>query len=590
MKKTFIKFLPISIAIAFVLAFVTACDVSDWAEDVNIYTSNDFLVNPITIQIVDAVDEQTVPSDIVVTLEGKDKDRFFTLFGEKKIEAVDGIVALAVIKADAPTLTKPLEFTVVVAAANCMTVRKTFQLTNSQEGMKKIHVLNLAKMPQGVSVATPSFTSAAGTGLATEVNFASPSTNDKIEQMTVKMGAGTKFLTADGTELSGLVQTQLIHFDIKSKVSLRSSPVDFDYLAVKKGNIIEYITIAPAAIYTLNMTASNKAVKKFSKPLDVTVDIDPNTFNPTMNRKIQAGDVLEILSRNDGEDAWVFEEKATVVSNGTKLQLMYKKTHLSDFLIEFTVRYIATNGNGGISLNSGQIRIESDVPAKTDCNVPLNNYFWSLDFGLETVTGSGPLQNNDTLMTRFGFSDNSILTVKNLEGTTIYTSPPQDLVRGNKVINIKGKLPSANSVAGTFDLSARCENVIYIPKDIQIFYRDMANPNPNEWASLVKIKDGKGCIKGLKLGRKYDFMVPIVNSKGKYFTVTNDFKIPEGVEIPVNGKLVIPVKSPIWNYDNVFTIEKQPDGTYSFSETVDLKPNTCKEILKYTGFVAVQPK
>ena len=109
MKSLFSKCAAIVLAIASSAFFIGSCTVDDLTKDLTIYTGNGFLTNAISIQVSDAAKQEAAPADLTVTIEGRDKAKLFTIFGESKIKAVSGVIALAVKLADAPTTASPLQ-------------------------------------------------------------------------------------------------------------------------------------------------------------------------------------------------------------------------------------------------------------------------------------------------------------------------------------------------------------------------------------------------------------------------------------------------------------------------------------------------
>ena len=364
MKNIFTKLAAGVVAICLTTIFIVSCSVEDLTKDLTLYTGNSFLVNPISIQVADAAKSESAPDQLTVTIEGRDKDKLFTMFGEKKIRAISGIISLAVKAADAPTSAKSLEFTVVLSAPNFTTVRKSYVLTESAElKADKVSMVNPTAPPPGVSAQSSSFTSSAATGTPKDEAFTSPLTNGKTEQVNAMLKAGTKPLAADGSILSGSVQTQLIHFDTRSEASLSSLTDGFSGLTLKEGSTTNQVNIVPAGYYSLSMTAGSSKVSKFSEPMDVTMDIDPEYFDATLNRKVQAGDVLDVISRDEAETAWTSETQATVVSVNGKLKATFKQPHLSIWVVGRTTRSICKQS----------LKVSTDLPTASkdaNCSVP----------------------------------------------------------------------------------------------------------------------------------------------------------------------------------------------------------------------------
>ena len=458
MKNNFTKLTVSIVAICLSVFFVVSCSVEDLTKDLTLYTGNSFLINPISIQVGDAAKLESAPDQLTVTLEGRDKDKIYTMFGEKKIRAISGIISLAVKLADAPTTAKPLEFTLVLSAPNFTTVRKNYVLTESAElKTDKVTMVNPSAPPTGVSAQSGSFTSSIITGAAQDVALVSPLSNGKTEQVNAMLKAGTKPLAADGSILSGAIQTQLIHFDTRSEASLGSLTDGFSGLNLKDGTNTNKINIVPAGFYSMTMTAGTSKVSKFSTPLDVTMDIDPEYFNVALNRKIQAGDVMDVISRDDAETTWTSETQATVISVNGKLKATFKQPHLSTWILGVATRSICVV----------QLKVSSDLPAASNtsrdanCSVARESYNFQLvdaqNPNIVYQKGTSTLGNGE-ILDNLVVADTRIATkliIFDQRFNKIYTSPSQNLCTSS-TFDLKSKLPINKSVVVKVNVSASC--------------------------------------------------------------------------------------------------------------------------------------
>ncbi len=591
MKSLFSKFMAFGLAVAATAFFIGSCTVSDLTKDLTIYTGNGFLTSPISIQIGDAAKLENVPTDLVVTIEGRDKAKIFTLFGESKIKAVSGVVALAVKNTDAPTTANSLQFTLVLTAPNYVTVRKNYTLTTVNDiTTDKVSMVSLVAPPTGVSVLSTSFASTT-TGTAADVAFASPLSSGKTEQASITVKAGTKPLAADGSVLSGTIETQLVHYDTRSEASLSGLAEGFANLSVKNGTTADKIAFTPAGFYSMSMTSGGKEVASFSTPMDVLMDIDQNYFNEAQNRVVQAGDVLDIISRTESEATWTTETKATVVSVGGKLKASFKQPHLSIWVI-------GTRATG-VCITQNELKVLSDLPAVTgtkanDCTAR-ETFTYALVNANNTKTiysgGESTLGNGQTLTSDYitlGNSTSTKLLIYNQVGTLIYTSPAQ-IFCDKRTFDLRGKLPANKSVVANLNVSAFCGgaiNTVLTPSNISLYYRNMASPVNapfGGWSPLVNIVDGKACAKGLVAGESYDFAMPVALSASVFTmqTFSKELKQPYGLKIPLDGDLVIEVNSAVYGVNTTLTIKKLSGGLYDLTyKKYPLPANICAELDK----------
>jgi hypothetical protein len=589
MRKLFSNCLPIAAAVVLAASIFNGCTVADLTKDLTIYTGNSFLVNPISIQVGDAAKLESVPEELVVTVEGRDKAKIFTIFGESQLKAVSGVVALAVKTTDAPTAANPLEFTLVLKAPNFVTVRKNYVLTETiaEISTDKIAMINLADLPTGVSLKNTSFATMP-TGIANDISFTSTLSTGKTEQANVVVKTGTKVLAADGTALSGTVETQLMHYDAKTEASLSGISEGFSGLTLKDATTTGKANMNPAGFYSMTMKVGNTEVSKFSTPLDVSMDIDPNYFNVAQGRKVQAGDVLDIISRTETEAIWTAESQATVVNVAGKLKINFKQPHLSIWIYGTTTRNVCMQ----------QLKVTSDLPTASkdaNCAVARTTFKYKLvdanNPSLVYKKGASTLANGE-ILDNFVVADTRVsakLVVLDANDNVLYTTPAQNICTSFANFSLLGKLPANKSVVAKLNVSAFCGgaiNTVMTPSNLSLFYRNMASPANaafGGWAPLVTIVDGKACAKGLIAGESYDFAMPVATSAAQISmqTFSRELKQPNGLKIPLTGDLTVNVVSTVYNVNTTLTIKKQADGTYDLTYLkYPLPANICTELDK----------
>jgi hypothetical protein len=482
MKNIFPKVAAITLAVSLSVFLMSSCSVQDLTKDLTIYTSNNFLVSPISIQIGDAAHLEAAPKDLTVSIQGRDKDKIFSLLGEHKIQALSGFVVLAVKNVEMPTVANPLEFTLVLSAPNYVTVRKNYVLTRSAElSSDKVAMVNLTDMPEGVSIDNTTFASSVS-GTTQSVAFESPLSGGKDEQTSVKINAGTQTLAADGSVLTGTIQSQLVHHDAHSEASLSGIPEGFNNLTLKVGTTTGKALINPAGFYSLSMTAGGKEVSKFSQPLNITMDIDPEFYSTVHNRKIQVGDVLDVITRTETDLVWTAESKATVVNIDGELKVQFKQSHLSFWVVgELTQRQ---------DICQTQLKIDSDFNKPSAACLPRTNYKYKVvNANNENIVykeGTSYFDNGQILDDGVR-SDNKInikfVILDELTDAVIYKSPEQNLCN-NPTIKIRGEIPPTKTVVANIYVSGLCTlagpfgptETEMVPNNVPILYRNMKSP------------------------------------------------------------------------------------------------------------------
>jgi hypothetical protein len=337
------------------------------------------------------------------------------------------------------------------------------------------------------------------------------------------------------------------------------------------------------------MKVGGTEVSKFSTPLDVSMDIDANYFNVAQGRNVQAGDVLDIISRTETESTWTAESQATVVNVGGKLKINFKQPHLSIWIYGTSTRNVCVT----------QLKVVTDLPTAAkdvNCSVARTTFKYKLvnanNGGLVYKKGSSTLANGE-ILDNIVVADTRVstkLVVMDANDVVIFTSPAQNLCSSAATFNLVGKLPANKSVVAKLNVSAFCGgsiNTVLTPSNLTLYYRNMANPAATTafggWAPLVTIVDGKACAKGLVAGESYDFAMPVATTAGQLEmqTFSKELKQPNGLKVPLSGDLTVNVVSAVYNVNTTLTIKKLTDGTYDLTYLkYPLPVNICTELDK----------
>ncbi|MDZ7876282.1 MAG: hypothetical protein U5L45_01355 [Saprospiraceae bacterium] len=591
MKFSFQKTLAVLASTIILALCVVACSTSDLTKDLTLDVGSDVLVNSFSVQINDVANESLIPPDATVTIEGRDKDKIFSILGSKSIPVVAGIIALATKKVDAPSASQTLEFTVVVNAPNYAESRKSYVLNgveNEELQANRIAMLNKTALPAGASTNNTSFASTAGSGTVKTVTFSSDLTNGKTEKADAKIYAGTKIFAKDGSEIVGEVKSSMVHFDSKNESSFEMFPGGLMPSSVKDaatGQDLGAGVIMPLSWYSLDMNVGDKTVDHFGKALDMSTNINLNTMNPFEGRKVQAGDEVTIMSRDKDGDQWVKESVATVQNINGQLRVNYKQSHLSFWCVTFFQKAQCYT----------DIKVISSLPnynIGSACAVPCTYFNYTLvsatDINRVLARGSSNFGNGTSLFRgriSQGLSIRARVRLPN--GSIITTDPFNPCV--NPTINLSGKLPQPNSIAVSINVGSYCRgniNTRLVPTGI-LFFMDVDKPN-DKWKPLVYVRNGKGCARGLIVGRRYDFAIALPSKDSKHtldiLSMTRCFNTT-ALKIP-QGDTSVTVTSTFWEHNETYSVKKENNSQYSMNfPNVSVSDKICAEInSKYSIF------
>ena len=590
MKKSHYKWLAMLSGVALTVAIAASCSREELTKDLNLYVGTEFLVNPITLQILDARQANKLPADATITIEGRDKDKIYSLLGEKKLTLIDGVVALAVKKGDLPSENNPLEFSVAISAPNYLTKHLDYVLKKSDAMVADIAMINVTTPPEGLSIAQNQFNSIAYNGVPTKVEINSATHNDKKEFSKVTVMPSTKMLTKEGREVSGKIESMIVHSDAKSIQSVSEIPGWGSSVKVKQadGQIAENV-IESAGFFELKMHVGDIKIEKFSAPIESESYIDANTYNPESARKIQAGDQLSVLSLSEGNEIWNDEGVAIVqnADNG-KLKIAFKLNHLSHYAYGWKRHYC-----------NAELRVSSAITNWTKdykCSQPLREYFYKIidaDDASKVYEKGWSTFGNGCYLESSAFPENTKVKVAIYErkhaSTPLFTSDVVTPCNSNVLYIPSNALPKDNSVVVKVNVSGLCKgsiNTTFLPS-VSILYRELNN-SESQWEHLVTLSPGRntstGCARGLVEGKTYDFAVAMnMNGKNELLTFAKTLRQPQGLTIK---EQTIKVSSEFWGYTAAngfqenFEIKKTP-GTNLFElnyPNCPLPEKACQEI------------
>ncbi len=333
--------------IASLLLFLGACTqqaredlINEATAGVTVNINTDIFDFPVVIQLTDANPENDpIPANLDLRVEGPDKDQVYSPAGHRNLQVVNGIVEVAVDKELDISVGNPLELTLIAEAPGYLKTVKQVVLYDTTFQYQEVPMVNLASLPKGVSSVEGSF-SAGTDGASQKVEVTSPLTEGKEEAATVTVRQGTKVFNANGQELQGEVDIQLVHFDNRSPESVNAFPGGMTAYSVidENGELIEPIEFVTAGFIALDMYVGNKEVKTFSQPVEISVGISRATINPNTNQTVQVGDEIPIWSLDDETGQWKYEGVAAVsLVNEGQLMATFEVTHLSWWNLDYRV-------------------------------------------------------------------------------------------------------------------------------------------------------------------------------------------------------------------------------------------------------------
>ncbi|UEG53346.1 hypothetical protein LLH06_20635 [Mucilaginibacter daejeonensis] len=312
-------------------------------DDINIMVNTASLSKaPTLVQFVNAnPNSKTVfPSSFKATITGPGAGLVQVDGGGNNFTVTDGILPLSLTKDANPSLNNPVTYNIYVEVPGFVPVATTITTTNTNISMPVIPLVEYASPASGTAAVVKQNNISAGTTPAAVV-LATTTNATTTEASSVRLAGGTQLLDESGKVInSTTLKSNIVYFGTGNTQSLNAFPGGFDAqgaIDAEGKKLPQGTNFVTAGLLSINMAAGNTSVKGFSKPVDLTMELNSELVNPQTKRTVKAGDLIPIWSMNEQTGNWKYESTATVVtgSNG-KLVVNFPITHLSSWAANWT--------------------------------------------------------------------------------------------------------------------------------------------------------------------------------------------------------------------------------------------------------------
>jgi len=278
---------------------------------------------------------------IQINIEGHDKDAIIDLTEKSSTFFTShyGFFTFAIIDDYQVSPTNPVRITIVASSEGYITNSMPVIITSTQGETYRIALVQRSNPPEGSASTTKTegLTDSKGTVKEDIVFTSDPESNTKTE-VTLKVTQGTKIKDEEGEVLTGNLTTNITNFNNQSRESLNSFPGGlFANVTGQTGESKDVIFI-PAAFVSVEITdESGKNAKTFDKPVEVSLQIPGDTYNPETDTTIRNGDILPIWNYDEEKATWLYYTGGTVSGPDEN----------GNFDIPFTVTHFHTGPQAG---------------------------------------------------------------------------------------------------------------------------------------------------------------------------------------------------------------------------------------------------
>lgn len=275
--------------------------------------------------------EGKLPEDLKFQVVGKDADKIVTNLKTKNFKiSKEGVLILAVSPEFVPSNTTPIKVTLVAESKDYTKIIKNVTFINNSNysyyfGFVKRNVAGNANANQLVLDVQQS----------KKLEVQSFSNTEKIS---LTVPEKTVFLGVDNEPLSGIIDVTLTHFNSKnSKPYLPAGGVAPNPLDKNDKPLPEpFDFLQTAGVVSIEMsTQKQEIIKKFSIPINISIEVNSTIVNPITNKNIAEGEKIPLISYDSDTGVWKEEGDVQLVKNSQsgKLEMSFDVSHLTYWII-----------------------------------------------------------------------------------------------------------------------------------------------------------------------------------------------------------------------------------------------------------------
>ncbi len=299
--------------------------------------------SPVILHFANANNSSTVqPNNFNVLISGKDSALVqMDGGGTTNFQASHGFLPLSLVSSAEPSPSNPITFNVSAQIPGFAPVVQTITITKDTATIVDVAAIEYANPARGTSVLVNQTALNGGVSNGATLNL--PAGNGMVESAKVTIPAGSQMLDAGGNAIdASSLTSNIVDYSAVSSASYGAFPGGFSpsNIVDQSGNPVNGgspINFVSAGLLSIKMTADGTPVRHFSKPLQVTMKLDPNTTNFVTGNNIQAGDTVPLWSLTEETGQWKSEGNVTITNDGSgNLVANFQTSHLCCFNLDWS--------------------------------------------------------------------------------------------------------------------------------------------------------------------------------------------------------------------------------------------------------------
>jgi len=323
--------------------------VKDPTDGVKLIVNYDLITTTFSLRFYDAASGELIGmndnKEVNVTITGEHAHTIIDISGLQKpsYKSTHGFIELAVDPAITVGPENPVNFTVVATIEGYLSTSQPIQLLKQEDNIFEIRMVNLENLPVGVTKVVNDEANADPSGKITgDIEVVTPAGN-----INLKIKGGTVLKNSEGEPLTGQLNIQLVHFSNLEDESLMAFPGGLNANVQMPGGEYERVFFFSAGFVALEITDAGGKVAETveNSPLELTMEIPEETYNPDKNTLVAEGDTLPVWSYEVETGEWVYESTDTVLMNNKgSYEVTSQMWHLSYWNWDWWWWWICTEG------------------------------------------------------------------------------------------------------------------------------------------------------------------------------------------------------------------------------------------------------
>ncbi|MFC5409732.1 hypothetical protein ACFPMF_10465 [Larkinella bovis] len=451
-----------------------------------------------------------LPTGVDLTVAGPDAEQVVTTLNTTSYKInEEGVLVLAAAPEADYSRADPLRFVVAAKAPDYLTILQPVELADTGRYSLAPAWIKLNDPPAHLSAV---MVTDRKLPLTSDLKTATPSLNQKKENVAIQIEQGSEFKDAGGQTLTGTLMAALVHIENRG-----NNPANY----LPNGSVMPTVTGLDgknlgslqlsqiAGLFSLELYDDQfRVARQISKPVLCTMTLNPETINPPLGRPIQVGDEIPFFRYNRFSARWQQEKPVAVSRNAStgQLECRVSVTQSAVWVAGWTQAACEEGPVFTVSSKLNQVDIQYLCKViNADTRQETTSFYSPLNNGTR-LTLSHLLQNQRVQLQVYNY--NNAYSSGNPGQPLLETGPLPTCNQTPQPLDLQ-KLPIPPAITVRFDFACPPPTRLdesKLPTKVRLQYTESGQKN---WRELVTLnrKDLQALSYKLKLHQPYDIRV-----------------------------------------------------------------------------------